>query len=84
MALKGEDMNKNWKKGDGVKWKVGRALKYSRGKVFRHLAAGAQLKTIPGLVTKMDIGQYIGADSYVVVADDGTRRIVRTGYLKAV
>lgn len=65
-----------------VKWKIGVAEDYSRGKVLRLIKAGTKLKNIPKLVSKMEVGQEFHADTYVVDADDGTRRLVRPGYLK--
>lgn len=70
-------------KGDKVKWKIGRAMKFSRGTVYRKLKAGSELKNMKGLITKLDIGDEITADSFAIKADDGTVRVVREGYLKA-
>jgi len=75
---------KDWSKGDKVKWKIGRAMQYSRGTIYRRLKAGSELKNMRGLVTKRAIGDEITADSFAVKSKtDDTIRIVREGYLKA-
>lgn len=74
---------KKFKKGDSVKWKIGRATKYSKGKVFRLVRAGTEFKPVPKLITKMEEGEEYHADTYIIDAADGTRRLVRPGYLKS-
>lgn len=74
---------KTYAKGDKVKWKIGRAMKFSRGVIYRRLKAGSELKNMKGLVTKMSVGDEIAADSFAIKADDGTIRVVREGYLRA-
>jgi hypothetical protein len=77
---------KNFKKGQRVRWCIGRATTYSDGKVERFFKAGTK---VPGTVAKklktktFDAGYELERDKVLVETnEDGTLRLISPGYLE--
>jgi hypothetical protein len=78
--------DKKFKKGERVKWLIGRAETHTRGKVERFFKAGTK---VPGTVAKklktktFEAGTELGRDKVLVSRnEDGSLRLVSPGYLE--
>jgi hypothetical protein len=72
------------KKGDNVRWKIGRAQESSRGTVIRAVKAGTLFGSISGsgrIKTTLEPGDELQFDSAVVEKAGGARVLIAQKYL---
>jgi hypothetical protein len=76
---------KDFKKGDRVKWKIGRATSYLHGVVLKTLDRGGKIPHTPKLKSQTyDGGNKTMRAAVLIRLKDGTVRLLAPGYLKAV
>jgi hypothetical protein len=76
---------KKFKKGERVKWFIGRAEQPSRGTVNRFLKAGTKIPNVRGaefVSQTFAVGDVVGRDKVLINAKDGTVRVLAPGYLE--
>jgi hypothetical protein len=71
-----------FKKGDKVKYMTGRATKFTKATFERKLKAGAGVPNDKKLKSVLHAGESVARESALVTLKDGTRRLVRTSFLK--